>query len=140
MGQVNITHAAMHGADDHVSNQRSDEPLATAIDGEVKTLERHTICAPQLLHLDTKGKPLWFNGWVLDNKFVDKSHQRFATFENFVVEPPEWEGQEPWQLQHDNMCCLTTNPSLKFDFSKEEKETLDMIIRRAREVEAVVVS
>lgn len=40
-----------------------------------------TICAPQLLHLDTNGKPLWFNGWLLHNKFAEKSKKRFANFE-----------------------------------------------------------
>ncbi|KAK6425018.1 hypothetical protein LTR95_016313, partial [Oleoguttula sp. CCFEE 5521] len=27
-----------------------------------------TVCAPQLLHLDTDGRPLWFNGWISKDK------------------------------------------------------------------------
>lgn len=102
--------------------------------------DNYTICAPQLLHLDLDGKPLWFNGWILDNKFVDKTQKHFGDFESYVVEPHGWEGPDAWQLQHDNQCCLTTYPRLKFDFSKREKETLSMIIRRAAEVEALVLS
>lgn len=34
--------------------------------------ENYTICAPQILHLGMNGKPLWFNGWLLENKFGDK--------------------------------------------------------------------
>lgn len=99
-----------------------------------------TICAPQLLHLDLTGKPLWFNGWVLDNKFADKSHKQFAAFEDYVVEPHRWEGDDAWQLQQDNQCCLTTYPGLKFEFTKAEKEILSMIIERAKDVEAAVLS
>jgi hypothetical protein len=102
--------------------------------------DSYTICAPQLLHLDLDGKPLWFNGWVLDNKFADKSHKHFADFESYVVEPQGWEGDDAWQLQQDNQCCLTTYGQLKFDFSDREKETLNMIIQRAREVEALGLS
>lgn len=99
-----------------------------------------TICAPQLLHLDLTGKPLWFNGWVLDNKFADKSHKQFAAFEDYVVEPHNWEGDDAWQLQQDNQCCLTTYPGLKFEFTKTEKEILGMIVERAKAVEAAVLS
>jgi alpha 1,3-mannosyltransferase len=31
----------------------------------------YTVCAPQLLHTDVKGKPLWFNGWLLQSKFAE---------------------------------------------------------------------
>jgi alpha 1,3-mannosyltransferase len=34
--------------------------------------QNHTMCMPQLVHYDVKGKPLWFNGWLLDNKYADK--------------------------------------------------------------------
>lgn len=102
--------------------------------------QNYTICAPQLLHLDLSGKPLWFNGWILDNKFADKSHQQFANFESYVVEPHGWEGDDAWQLQQDNQCCLTTHARLKFSFAESEQETLNMVIQRAREVEALVLS
>ncbi len=102
--------------------------------------ENYTICAPQLLHLDLSWKPLWFNGWILDNKFADKSRRQFGNFETYIVEPHGWDGEDMWQLQQDNQCCLTTYPRLKFSFSEVEKETLSMIIQRAREVEALVLS
>lgn len=32
----------------------------------------YTVCAPQLLHVGVDGNPLWFNGGLLQKKFVDK--------------------------------------------------------------------
>jgi len=134
------------GPDDDISSEEEHSAIAIR-EGEgegqdplITTPANFTICAPQLLHLDLTGKPLWFNGWVLDNKFADKSHKRFAAFEDYVVEPHHWEGEEAWQLQQDNQCCLTTYPGLKFEFTKAEKEILGMIIERAKDVEAAVLS
>ncbi|KAK6360733.1 hypothetical protein TWF730_006860 [Orbilia blumenaviensis] len=94
--------------------------------------EKFTICAPQLLHLDRDGKPLWFNGWILNNKFEEKKKQRKANnFEFYLRENPKPDpdtigGQDQWQLQENNICCLTTNESAQF--TTEEKATLAMIL------------
>ena len=94
----------------------------------------YTICAPQLLHLDLEGKPLWFNGWLLHNKFADKTKKRFARFESYLMEPREIREPGAWQLAESNMCCLTTDPDKKFEFSPKERATLDMIMKRAHEM------
>ena len=94
----------------------------------------YTICAPQLLHLDLEGKPLWFNGWLLDNKFADKKQKKFGKFEHYLIEPRDIRDPGAWQLEESNMCCLTTDAALKRDFSKAEKEVMDMMIGQAREV------
>lgn len=94
----------------------------------------YTICAPQLLHLDLEGKPLWFNGWLLHNKFADKTKKKFAKFETYLREPREIREPGAWQLAESNMCCLTTDADLRFDFSSKEKATLDMIMSRAHEM------
>lgn len=93
-----------------------------------ESTQNYTVCAPQLLHLGTDGKPLWFNGWLLHNKFAEKSKKRFAAFEHYLVE-----GSNPheWQLAESNMCCLTVDESRKFTFSAEERATLRMIMDRA---------
>nr|KAK5432363.1 hypothetical protein LTR18_011120 [Exophiala xenobiotica] len=149
MGVVDETYwAHRRGAEqsDESDNQRNDgldndaRIDIDALSSEMSTINNYTICAPQLLHLDVEGKPLWFNGWVLDNKFADKSRRHLATFKSYVVEPHAWDGEEPWQLQGDNLCCLTAPARLRFDFSQDEKETLEMIVRRVEEVEALVSS
>lgn len=114
-----------------------EEPAGEVSAPEPSALSNYTICGPQLLHLDLNGRPLWFNGWILDNKFTDKSHRRFAIFESYVVEPRSWNSEkEPWQLEQDNKCCLTTHATLKFDFDPSERKILSMIVERANEVEA----
>jgi alpha 1,3-mannosyltransferase len=94
----------------------------------------YTICAPQLLHLDMDGKPLWFNGWLLDNKFADKKSKKFGKFEHYLIEPREIREPGAWQLEEANMCCLTTDADLKRDFTQNEKDILDMMIAQGREV------
>jgi len=94
----------------------------------------YSICAPQLLHLDLEGKPLWFNGWLLDNKFADKKQKKFGKFEHYLIEPRDIRDPGAWQLEESNMCCLTTDAPLKRDFSPEEKSILAMMIQQAKDV------
>ena len=100
------------------------------------TPDNYTICAPQLLHLDTEGKPFWFNGWLLDNKFADKKQKKFGTFDHYLIEPHDLREPGAWQLEESNMCCLTTDLDKKFDFSQAEKQLLADMMKRAREVGA----
>lgn len=94
----------------------------------------YTICSPQLLHLDLEGQPLWFNGWLQDNKFADKKSKKFGKFEHYLIEPHDVRDPGAWQLEESNMCCLTTDADLKRNFSQEEKDILQMMINQAREV------
>ncbi|KAI0007546.1 glycosyltransferase family 71 protein [Xylariaceae sp. FL0662B] len=98
--------------------------------------ENYTICSPQLLHLDTDGKPLWFNGWLLDNKFADKSRSKFVELKSYLIEPRELREPVAWQIGSSNMCCLTSDPDKKFDFSVLERDTINMVMKRARDVGA----
>lgn len=118
----------------------------------------YTVCAPQLLHLDRHGRPLWFNGWILNNKFVDNDHP--AVLSNFSVYMQEMREDGPedahdalsasstmtpakktkgtpaqWDLQANNMCCLKSDRLHRF--TKQEKEVLAMIVETAKEVGAV---
>ncbi|KAF9892063.1 hypothetical protein FE257_002469 [Aspergillus nanangensis] len=86
----------------------------------------YTICAPQLLHLDRQGKPFWFNGWLLPNKFAAHKHQAPANFEAYIQESREILEPGAWQLHENNICCLTSD---HFNlFSETERDVLDMII------------
>lgn len=111
--------------------ETEDEETDAADDEEPST---YSICAPQLLHLDLQGKPLWFNGWLLDNKFADKKQKKFGKFEHYLIEPRDVRDPGAWQLEESNMCCLTTDAPLKRDFSQEEKAVLAMMIQQARDV------
>lgn len=121
---------------DHGKTQaQADEPNKT--EGELlqpSTRDNYTICAPQLLHLDTDGKPLWFNGWLVRNKFVDKSSRKFANFQSYLIEPRDIREPGAWQLASDNICCLTSDADKKFDFDEVETTLLQRAIGRARAV------
>ncbi|KAF3918401.1 hypothetical protein ABW20_dc0105463 [Dactylellina cionopaga] len=116
------------------------ETPAPAPEGEeqVPVKDKRTICAPQLLHLDLEGKPLWFNGWILSNKFESKKSRKANNFSNYLREngKPDQESGLPdqWQLQENNICCLTTYEA--FPFTAEESQALIMILELAHEAGA----
>ncbi|KAI5198279.1 hypothetical protein E4T39_06827 [Aureobasidium subglaciale] len=62
------------------------------------------LCSPQLLHLTTSGRPMWFNGWIQDNKHEASSD--VSVFEFFMVEKRKNDEWAEWAVGADNMCCL----------------------------------
>ncbi|KAF2148663.1 glycosyltransferase family 71 protein [Myriangium duriaei CBS 260.36] len=94
----------------------------------------YTICAPQLLHLDREGRPLWFNGWILDNKF-DQDHPRLSTFESFMKERKEGKKEADWRLEENNLCCLQSDKI--YSFTQAEKQALNNIVAIAKDVGAL---
>ncbi|KAJ9627736.1 hypothetical protein H2203_002949 [Taxawa tesnikishii (nom. ined.)] len=103
---------------------------------DAETPSNFTVCAPQLVHLDLKGRPFWFNGWLLNNKFNDKhKHEKAGTFEIFMAEPRDVREPGAWQIGEHNMCCLTADAWQYF--TEDERKNLDMLINVAREVGAV---
>ncbi|KAJ5099169.1 hypothetical protein N7532_006170 [Penicillium argentinense] len=94
-----------------------------------------TICAPQLLHLGVDGHPLWFNGWILPNKFSHVEHQQPGQFDAFIREPGAVGGTGSWRLEKNNVCCLSANHISNFTYA--EKETLGRAIEIAKDVGAI---
>ncbi|KAJ5278576.1 hypothetical protein N7478_003948 [Penicillium angulare] len=94
-----------------------------------------TICAPQLLHLGVDGRPLWFNGWLLPNKFSPNQNRRPTNFEAFIREPRTFEEGRSWKLEGNNICCLSADHV--FNFTPAEKDTLDQTIKIAQRVGAI---
>ena len=92
-----------------------------------------TICAPQLLHLDHEKRPLWFNGWLYENKYAG-SKRTIGRFEMFMEEPSESLDPAAWQLEESNLCCLTN--SVAKEFTEEETKWLGALIDMARAVES----
>lgn len=92
-----------------------------------------TICAPQILHLDRDGAPLWLNGWILTNKF-DTENQTLIDFHQYMPEPTDVKRAGFWSLKESNTACLTACQS--FGFTTTEREILDDVIQIALEVGA----
>ncbi|KAI9040341.1 putative alpha-1,3-mannosyltransferase [Aspergillus affinis] len=95
----------------------------------------YTICGPQLLHFDRRGKPLWFNGWLASNKFADWEHQQPSKFTAYLHEPRTVRDPGAWQLHGDNICCLTSDHL--FDFTRGETDTLEMMVDFGRRAGAL---
>jgi hypothetical protein len=123
--------------DEDASEQ--DEPMERDLESSELVFKpmpvNFTICAPQLLHLDMDDRPLWFNGWLLPNKFSQDKHQEPGYFEAYIKEPRDIREPGAWQLGENNLCCLTSDHV--FDFSRAEKDVLQMIIDIGRHVGAL---
>ncbi|KAI0467556.1 glycosyltransferase family 71 protein [Xylaria cf. heliscus] len=99
------------------------------------TPDTYTMCSPQLLHLDVDGTPLWFNGWLLINKYVDRSKRRFAPMKSYLSEPRHKAIDDDfWKLASDNYCCLTASVDSKSDLTEHDLALLKMMRDRALEV------
>lgn len=94
-----------------------------------------SICAPQLLHLDVAGRPLWFNGWILPNKFSDDPNLQPVDFQSFIAEPSEVGGPGPWDLKLNNVLCLSSEHVS--NLTTAEKRALDTTIEIAKRVRAI---
>lgn len=116
---------------DHDDSQDSSDSSS-----DTSKPENYTVCAPQLLHLDNDGKPLWFNGWLLDNKFAERREKKFGNFDYYLVEPRGVREPTAWQLHENNQCCLTTDADKTFKFSDKEKALLKRMMDKAKEVGA----
>lgn len=121
----------------HDPSDPDDQPPSDPVPGpSPDTPSSYTLCSPQLLHLSLDGTPLWFNGWLLDNKFADKHKKKFGTFVHYLIEPREVREPGAWQLHENNECCLTTDADKMRVFSKQERGVLERMMKRAREVGA----
>src|SRR5438094_232159 len=88
--------------------------------------DTNTICGSQLLHLDVDGTPLWFNGWLLVNKFAERAKREFAPMTSFMMEPRKPLSPDFWDLTTDNMCCLTSDADATFEFDAHDAALLAM--------------
>lgn len=93
--------------------------------------ELFVVNSPQLLHLDLNGRPLWFNGWILDDKYEENKHVNVSTWDVFLSEVKETNEAPEWRIGSHNMATLKSTNA--FTFTDGEKEVLDMIVQVARE-------
>ncbi|XWX00157.1 hypothetical protein V2A60_008176 [Cordyceps javanica] len=110
--------------------KRSDDPALTA-ESDKKGTAAYTVCAPQLLHLGADGRPLWFNGGLVKNKFLDKKVWEFGNFREFLVEPNEVSTVR-WKMLDGNRACLTGDASLKHSLDESEQVAVQTMIDHER--------
>ena len=122
---------------------------------EMNSLEgaNFTMWSSQLLHLDLEGRPLWFNGWIQESKWNHDKNVPLAKFEYFLKErrqpvqqsvPQDADGDigevdsgkmAEWATHNENMAMLRSDRV--YDFTEDERDTLDMIVGIARGFGAV---
>ena len=126
------THIEQDGGE---NNQKGGEQVLDDLEkGELDAgaaPQNFTICAPQLLHLGTDGRPLWFNGWILSNKFDDEKKKEVGTFEVYMMEPKDIGEVDAWKLIGSNICCLTADQTVAFE--EREHDILETIIGISKE-------
>ncbi|KAI5198370.1 glycosyltransferase family 71 protein [Aureobasidium subglaciale EXF-2481] len=87
------------------------------------------LCSPQLLHLTTSGRPMWFNGWIQDNKHEASSD--ISVFEFFMIEKKKNDEWAEWAVGADNMCCLKGDNL--HALHEKELDALKLIVDIAKE-------
>jgi alpha 1,3-mannosyltransferase len=87
------------------------------------------LCSPQLLHIGLDGRPLWFNGWIQDNK--KQADSDVTRFEFFMSEKRKDKDWAEWIIGGDNMCCLKGDDLHMLD--EQELKTMAMIVDIAKE-------
>ncbi len=132
-GRVAVMGVAEEAEDEKSSAEelkRASDAASTA-ETSKKPPVAYTVCAPQLLHLGVDGSPLWFNGGLVQNKFLDRKDWEFGNFREYVAEP-ENTSTTTWQLLGGNKACLTGEAGLKHSLSTSEKEAIQMMMDHAK--------
>lgn len=114
--------------------EESEKQPLNLTENDLVDKSKFKICSPQLLHLDLDGRPLWFNGGLVRNKFTDRREWKFGTWDTFLIEPREIREPGAWFLGDANMCCLTTDSHLKGALSSKERGLLDAMVAQAKKV------
>lgn len=110
------------------------EAAPSPVDPKLAGRARHKICSPQLLHLDLAGNPLWFNGGLVRNKFVDRREWKFGAWDTYMAEPRDVREPGAWFLGEANMCCLTSDEGLKAPLSARDMALMEAMVDQARKV------
>ncbi|KAI5917848.1 mannosyltransferase putative-domain-containing protein [Camillea tinctor] len=119
----------------NIEEEKKETVIVIKMDSKGHALA--TICASQLLHLDLDGRPLWFNNWLLEDKYADRAEQRFLVAESFLADArllPEKGDGDFWSIATANMACLTAEEKRVGKLTEKEKRIFDMMVRRTKEV------
>ncbi|KAH8797365.1 putative alpha-1,3-mannosyltransferase [Xylogone sp. PMI_703] len=128
-----------YSQEDSMNNQNILKHSSKTLNGTGRQTWKYdsdiTVCSPQLLHLDRDGNPLWFNGWILTDKF-EKTNQSLVNFQGYMPEPPKLKDPEAWQIGDHNLACLSNDRT--FEFTRRERTILDETIKTAVDVGSYV--
>ena len=120
--------AVPEGKSSEGTGTKKDDSLAKRDD---QVHELYTVSSPQLLHLDLKNRPLWFSGWILDDKYDENKHVNVSTWDVYLSEVKETHEAAEWRIGGHNMATLKSNKA--YEFTQKEKDVLKMIVETARE-------
>lgn len=70
------------------------------------------MCSVQLLHLDSKGSPLWLNGGLRENKRLaqELGQKEYATLTDYIPAGVTWADQPRWRYLKHGLFCTDTKP------------------------------
>jgi len=108
------------------------QPLDVSTSSSVSD-QNYTICSQQVLHLDTKDRPLWFSGWIVESS--ENTDVEVSEFQVFVKEKRGDGSVASWSRREDGLSCLKSDRILRF--TKQEKAVLERIVETAGEVGAL---
>lgn len=111
----------------NTSSAGSDD---SATSGMLSTEKKPAVCAPQLIHLDRDGKPLWFNGWISKTKDDLTDWQQFDVYLQEPDETGRANKNNPWSINPGNVVCLESNDT--HAFTEKESAILDGFLDLAK--------
>ncbi|CRG85976.1 hypothetical protein PISL3812_02979 [Talaromyces islandicus] len=86
-------------------------------------------CSYQMLHMDRDQSPLWYNGWISDQKKSILTKKNLWQFEHYMVEAKETNGKNPWTWAANYKGCLNGRELVRLTHS--EKEIFNRAIQAA---------
>ena len=130
MGTVSQT-TTLHYPKIPVLSQEQAEKDQAQAKQDNRTHFLYTVRSPQLLHLDRNGRPLWWNGWILDDKYLDDKSSKVSKLDVYMSEVQETGEPTDWVVHAHNMATLRSDQA--HAFSEGERGVLDMIVQVARD-------
>jgi alpha 1,3-mannosyltransferase len=96
----------------------------------ISTYDRDVkVCSYQMVHMDRDQSPLWYNGWISDEKKPSLLMRNVWQFEHYMVEDPVLNGNNPWSWLGGFKGCLDGRELVSFTDS--EKRTFQQAIQAA---------
>lgn len=106
-------------------NQRDPHQGRTVI-----SLDRDVnFCSYQMLHMDRDQTPLWYNGWISDQKKQILTKNNVWQFEHYMVEAKDTNGKNPWTWAANYKGCL--NGRELVSLTHAEKDIFNSAIQAA---------
>ncbi|OKL56138.1 hypothetical protein UA08_08745 [Talaromyces atroroseus] len=104
----------------------------------ISTFDRDVkVCSYQILHMDRDQSPLWYNGWISDQKKSTLQMGNVWEFEHYMVEGQVTNGNNPWSWLEGFKGCLEGRELI--GFTDSEKKIFQQAIDAAKDLGIVKV-